>query len=109
MTWTATQRIRALAFVVLASAMIVVPLAVFAQDGARFGWRMFSFSDPFPELTLVDEDGTRTVVDPIPYIGRLRGDVPFGDALPPHLCAVVPGTARVVVSLGGEESEFDCP
>ena len=109
MTWTVAQRIRAVVFVAVAVAMIILPALRAADGGARFGWRMFSFQEPFPEFTLVDESGSHTEIDPLPYIGRLRGDVPFVSALPPHLCQAVPGTARVITELGDNQSEFVCP
>jgi hypothetical protein len=109
MTWTGAQRIRAILFVAIAAAMILVPAVRLIDGGARFGWRMYSFLEPLPKLTLVDERGTPSEIDPVPFIGRLRGDVPFASALPPHLCEVVSGTARVVIELSDDRFEFVCP
>lgn len=104
-----SERIRAFAFVVLVVVMIGVPLFHLSGSGARFGWRMFSFGQALPQFTVVDGQGASTAIDVEDYTANLRSDVPFGDALPPHLCRVVAGASVVLVETLSATTEFACP
>ena len=109
MTWSTAERIRAAAFVVLFVVMVAVPAFHLGGSGARFSWRMFSFGQALPQFTVVDDQGGTAAVDVDAFTASLRGDVPFAEALPAHLCAVVDGASSILVEADSTTTEYVCP
>ena len=96
--WTVKERCLAL----FCGAFLVVQMAVPAIQWrgprpARFGWQMWSVPVALPRFVTVMHDGSRHDADLVRYVGVGRGEMDLRDALPPHLCRVVPDIAAVEV------------
>jgi hypothetical protein len=89
----------------------VIPLAGLArQRPARVAWHMFSTIPPSTAFALVLDNGTTQTADLSPYIGLSRGELQLDDALPPHLCQLIPALAFVQVTRsGGIPRVYACP
>lgn len=94
------MRIAATAFFMLFLVIqTAVPLAqLWAPRPARFGWQMFSARQERPRFSLVLRDGTSRPVDLRLYVAHSRGEVDLEQALPSHLCRVVPDLAAVQIA-----------
>jgi hypothetical protein len=77
----------------------VVPLhRLWAPRPARFGWQMFSGRQQRARFSLILRDGTRQPLNLGLYVAQSRGEVDLEEALPPHLCRVVPDLAAVQIT-----------
>jgi hypothetical protein len=87
------------------SVQIAVPaFQLNAPRPARFGWHMWAARTEFPVFLVVMTDGTRQPADLATYVGLSRGEMDLTEALPPHLCRVVPAVAAVEVRVPGIET-----
>lgn len=97
--WTAKSVAAAMFFLLFVLIQTGVPLAkLFAPRPARFGWQMFTAKPQRVRFTLVMRDGTQKPVDLARYVGLSRGEVSLENALPRHLCRVVPDVASVQIT-----------
>lgn len=99
-------------FVLFLGVQAAVPLArLWAPRPARFGWQMFTASEPRPRFSLVLRDGTSRPADLRLYVAHSRGEVDLARALPPHLCRVVPGVASVQITApdSSQPRVYQCP
>ena len=107
------MRIAATAFFALFLAIqTAVPLVqLWAPRPARFGWQMFTASPQRPRFSLVMRDGTSRPADLRRYVAYSRGEVDLENALPPHLCRVVPDVASVQVAAPDSKQPrvYKCP
>ena len=86
-------------FLVIQTAVPLILLG--APRPARFGWQMFSGRQQRARFSLIMRDGTRQPVNLGLYVAQSRGEVDLEDALPPHLCRVVPELAAVQITAHG--------
>ena len=77
----------------------VVPVVIwFTQPRpAPFAWEMFAETPAPPHIQVVLEDGTRSTVNLSDVVVRTRGDIPYAQVLPSHLCRVIDGATAVVL------------
>ena len=108
-----TRNILAIAFFVTFLAIqIVVPVVkLTAPRPARFGWHMWSARKRNPQFVLIMKDGGASPVILSTYLGLSRGELDIREAMPPHLCRVVPDVASVQIKpLDSEPSwVYSCP
>jgi hypothetical protein len=113
--WTSKAAVAATFFLLFVLVQTLVPAALlWSPRPARFGWQMFSAKPRSFRYVLVLRDGTSQPVQLSRYLAQSRGEVAMDEALPPHLCRVVPGLAAVrVVPTAAPEGEsprvFACP
>jgi hypothetical protein len=113
--WTSTSVAAATFFLLFLLVQTLVPaVLLWAPRPARFGWQMFSAKPRVFRYVLVLRDGTSRPVELGRYLAQSRGEVAMDEALPPHLCRVVPGLASVrVVSAAAAAGEsariYECP
>jgi hypothetical protein len=107
------MRVAATAFFVL---FLVVQTAVplvqlWSPRPARFGWQMFSASQPRPRFSLVMRDGTSQPANLRLFVAHSRGEVDLEKALPRHLCRVVPDVAAVQITAPDSKQPrvYTCP
>lgn len=83
-------------FTVVLAVQLAIPTSrlVGSGHGQRFGWQMFSGSEAFPDFIVVTSSGEQEVSIE-DYLLRQRAELDVVGALPPHLCAVVPGAVMV--------------
>jgi hypothetical protein len=89
-----------------------VPLVqLWSPRPARFGWQMFSATHKRARYSLVMRDGTSRPADLSQYIAHSRGEMDLEQALPPHLCRVVPDIASVQITPPESKQPrvYDCP
>ena len=89
-----------------------VPLVrLWAPRPARFGWQMFSARHQPPRFSLAMRDGTSRPADLRLYVAQSRGEVDLQQALPRHLCRVVPGVASVQITAPDSKQPrvYECP
>lgn len=97
--WTTKSVIAAAFFVIFLLLQIGVPLVrLWAPRPARFAWHMFTTNPKRVRYTLQMNDGTSKAVDLGQYVGLSRGEVNLENALPAHLCRVVPDLAAVQIT-----------
>jgi hypothetical protein len=91
------SRFVAVVIVLILALQVGIPLvAMTAPDKpARFGWHMYAYVRPAPEIALMDAQGRETRANPFSVIARYRPELPYERALPPYLCARHPGTVGV--------------
>lgn len=103
--WTSKNVLVLIFFASFLTIQIVVPIIkLTSQRPARFGWQMWSARKKFPRFFVVMKDGTSQPADLSRYIGWSRGEIDLTEALPPHLCRVVPEIAAVQVKEPGSET-----
>ena len=103
--WTSKRVLILIFFVSFLTIKIAVPvIQLTSQRPARFGWHMWSARKRFPQFFIVLKDGTSRPADLSTYIGWSRGEMDFTEALPPHLCRVVPEIAAVEIKSPGSET-----
>ena len=87
----------ALVFVVFfLSIQIIVPaVKLTSPRPARFGWHMWTVTPPRRQVVLLMRDGTTRPADLRPYLVQARGELDLDNALPPHLCRMIPDVAAV--------------
>jgi hypothetical protein len=103
--WTSKNVLVIVFFASFLTIQTVVPVVkLTAQRPARFGWHMWSARKRFPQFFVVLNDGTSRPADLSTYIGWSRGEMDFTEALPPHLCRVVPEIAAVEIKAPGSET-----
>jgi hypothetical protein len=110
--WTAREVAAASFFVLFLAVQFTVPLVkLWGPRAERFGWHMFAGIRPRPRFTLVMGDGTRKPANLAPYIGHNRGELSLGEALPPHLCRVVPDVVAVQIRARDSDQTrtYTCP
>lgn len=110
--WTATRVVEAVFFVLFLSIQTAVPLVkLWAPRPARFGWQMFSGRQERARFSLVMRDGTSRPVNLALYLAQSRGEMDPDEALPQHLCRVVPDVASVQVTAPGSKASrvYKCP
>ena len=101
--------LRVLVVVLAILLMVGVPLLRIANGGpTRFGWQMFSHSSAPPVFSVVPESGETYEVDVRDVVARPRGDLPFVDVVPPHLCAIDPDARSVIITFDGNSETFRC-
>ena len=96
-------------FLLIQTGMPLVQL--WAPRPARFGWQMFSATPQRNRFSLVMRDGTGQPVDLRLYVAQSRGEVDLEEALPPHLCRVVPDVASVRITAADSKQPrvYKCP
>jgi len=100
--WTTVSGATAVFFVLFLLIQTGVPLIrLWSPRPARFGWQMFSAIPERPRFTLVLRDGTTRPVNLGLYVGQSRGEVNLANALPGHLCRVVPDIVSVRITAPG--------
>ena len=96
--WTAESVWTAAFFVLFLLIQTAVPLVrLRAPRPARFGWQMFSATPQRARFSLVMRDGTTRPAKLDLYVAQSRGEVDLEEALPRHLCRVVPDIAAVQI------------
>jgi len=96
--WTAESAAAIAFFVLFLLVQTAVPLVqLWAPRPARFGWQMFSARQPRARFSLVLRDGTVQPAKLDLYVAQSRGEVDLEEALPRHLCRVVPDVAAVQI------------
>jgi hypothetical protein len=86
-------------FVLFLVIQTAVPLfQLTAPRPARFGWQMFSGRQQRARFSLVLRDGTHQPVNLGLFVAQSRGEVNLEEALPQHLCRVVPDLAAVQIT-----------
>jgi hypothetical protein len=99
-------------FIVFLAAQVLIPLAQLAWSPrpARFGWQMYSVVSAAPRFELLMHDGAKKPLDITPYVTSMRGDVPLGRALPPHLCRLFPNAAAIYYQMddGSQAGTHQC-
>jgi hypothetical protein len=112
LTWS-TRNILAVAFFVTFLAIqIVVPLVKLTSPRpGRFGWHMWTARKRNPQFVMVLKDGSASPVSLSTYLGFSRGEIDVREAMPAHLCRVVPDVASVQIKpLDSEPSKvYSCP
>lgn len=73
------------------------------EDSRRFGWQMYSASDPAPDFVVSTSEGSEEI-SLADYTPVIRTDVPYAELIPPHLCSAVPDAQRVTWGNG----TFEC-
>jgi hypothetical protein len=109
--WTWKQRLSFAFCLSFLTVQVVVPFKLLASPRpARFGWQMWSVGTAFPRFRIVLEDGTTQPPDLSVYVAMSRGEVDLRDALPPHLCRVIPGVVAVEIRTPGSDvpSVYSC-
>lgn len=97
--WTAGSVAAALFFVGFLLIQIAVPLMRLTEPRpARFGWQMFSATPLRARFSLVLRNGTVCPVDLAKYVAQSRGEMDLRNALPQHLCRVLPDLAAVQIA-----------
>jgi len=92
-------------FVAFLAIQIVVPIVKLTSlRPARFGWHMWTARKPNPRFTLVFKDGTTSPAILSTYLGLSRGELDIREAMPAHLCRVVPNVASVQINTVDSES-----
>lgn len=108
-----TRKILAIAFFVTFLAIqIVVPVVKLTSPRpARFGWHMWTARKPNPQFVMTMKDGSVSPVILSTYLGLSRGEMDIREAMPAHLCRVVPDVASVQTKpLDSEPSRvYSCP
>jgi hypothetical protein len=110
--WTAKSVAAAGFFVLFILIQTGVPLVrLWAPRPARFGWQMFTARRQSTRFTLVMRDGTRRPANLALYVVRSRGEMDLEEALPRHLCRVVPDVASVQISAPDSKQPrvYECP
>lgn len=88
-----------------------VPLVKLSEPRpSRFGWQMFTGLQERRRFSLVMRDGRNQPVDLRLYVAQSRGETELEEALPPHLCRVVPDVAAVLISTPGARQSrvYEC-
>jgi hypothetical protein len=108
--WTWRHRLALTCCVSYLAIQVVVPFTRLARARpARFGWQMWSVRIAFPRFLLVMADGTTMAPDLARYVATSRGEVDLRDALPPHLCRVVPELSAVEIRTpGSDRTVYPC-
>jgi hypothetical protein len=99
-------------FVTFLAIQIVVPVVKLTSPRpARFGWHMWTARKRNPQFVMMMKDGTATPVILSTYLGLSRGELDLRDAMPAHLCRVVPDVASVQIKLLDSEPAkvYSCP
>ena len=99
-------------FVLFLLIQTAVPLVqLWAPRPARFGWQMFSAKQQRARFSLVLHDGTVQPAKLDLYVAQSRGEVDLEEALPPHLCRVVPDLAAVQITAPDAKQPrlYKCP
>ncbi|HEX2832687.1 MAG TPA: hypothetical protein VHW00_06710 [Thermoanaerobaculia bacterium] len=110
--WTVAAVAAAAFFILFVSIQTIVPLIrLWAPRPARFGWQMYSARPQRVRFTLVLRNGTTQPVDLARYVGFSRGEVTLEQALPQHLCRVVPDVSSVQIRRADskEQRVHRCP
>ena len=108
-----TRNILAVAFFVafLAIQILVPVVKLTAPRPARFGWHMWTARKRNPQFVLIMKDGSASPVILSTYLGLSRGELDIREAMPPHLCRVVPDVASVQIKPLDSEAPrvYSCP
>jgi hypothetical protein len=99
-------------FVTFLTIQIVVPVVKLTSPRpARFGWHMWTARKPNPQFVMIMKDGSATPVILSTYLGLSRGELDLLEAMPAHLCRVVPDVASVQIKpLDSEPAKvYSCP
>lgn len=96
-------------FLVIQTAVPLIQLR--APRPARFGWQMFSGRQQPARFSLLLRDGTRQPVNLGLYVAQSRGEADLEEALPRHLCRVVPDLAAVQITPPASQQSrvYECP
>jgi hypothetical protein len=111
-TWSPKNVLALAFFVAFLTIQIAVPIVKLTSPRpARFGWHMWTARRRNPQFTLVMKDGTTSPVDLSTYLGLSRGELDFREAMPAHLCRVVPDVVEVQTQTLDSESPkvHSCP
>lgn len=98
--WRRSRRVAALVFTAVLAVQLAIPTSRLIGPGPaqRFGWQMFSGSEAFPEFVVVTSTGEENI-DLADYLLRQRVELDVVEAVPRHLCEVVPDA--IAVTWGG--------
>lgn len=110
--WTAWHKVVLAVIVLFLAIQIGVPLAkLSSRRPARFGWHMWTTVPSRRNFSLLMRDGSFRVADLSPYVALARGELDLNNALPPHLCRMMPDVAAVHVnSVGASTAQIHkCP
>ena len=110
--WTAESLAAAAFFVLFLMIQTAVPLVqLWAPRPARFGWQMFSARQSRARFSLVLRDGAVQPVKLDLYVAQSRGEVDLEEALPRHLCRVVPDLTAVQITAPSAKQPrfYQCP
>jgi len=99
-------------FVIFLAIQIVVPVVKLTSPRpARFGWHMWTARNRNPQFVMTMKDGSLSPVILSTYLGLSRGELDIREAMPAHLCRVVPDVVSVQIkTLDSEPSKvYSCP
>jgi len=99
-------------FVTFLAIQIVVPIVkLISPRPARFGWHMWTARKRNPQFVMTMKDGSASPVILSTYLGLSRGELDIREAIPAHLCRVVPDVASVEIKpLDSQPSKvYSCP
>jgi hypothetical protein len=111
-SWSLKNVLALTFFVAFLTIQIIVPIVkLTAPRPSRFGWHMWAARKRNPQFILSMKDGTTSPVGLSTYLGISRGELDIHEAMPAHLCRVVPAVASVQIqTLDSERPKvYPCP
>jgi hypothetical protein len=98
-------------FAFLAIQIVVPVVKLTSLRPARFGWHMWTARKRNPQFVMIMKDGSASPVILSTYLGLSRGEMDIREAMPAHLCRVVPDVASVQIKpFDSEPSQvYSCP
>ena len=110
--WSSSNVLALAFFVAFLAIQIIVPIVKLTSPRpARFGWHMWTARKRNPEFVMIMKDGTASPVNLSTYLGLSRGELDIQEAMPAHLCRVVPNVASVQIKTLDSEpfKVYSCP
>jgi hypothetical protein len=112
LAWSPRNILAIAFFVTFLAIQIVVPVVKLTSPRpARFAWHMWTARKRNPQFVMIMKDGSVSPVMLSTYLGLGRGELDIREAMPAHLCRVVPDVAAVQIKPPDSEPSkvYSCP